>query len=253
MLANVSLARAESDYSLDLGEVHKGIFTLNYDIADKKAKLMVQKGGTTLYYNLVNGITSETFPLQLGNGSYTIAVLENTAGDKYRIVFQEMIRLQQKSSMSVYLQSIQAIKWDQESEAVKKAKELTQDIQGDEQKIKTIYEYLIKNYSFDYEVLDSLSHDYLPDIEKTFRSKKGICYDFSSLFASMLRSIGIPAKLVKGYGDKVEGYHAWNEVYLQDTEQWLLIDTSYDAQMHSFNRAYSVYKDKNSYTKYVEL
>lgn len=63
MLANVSLARAESDYSLDLGEVHKGIFTLNYDIADKKAKLMVQKGGTTLYYNLVKGITSETFPL----------------------------------------------------------------------------------------------------------------------------------------------------------------------------------------------
>jgi transglutaminase-like putative cysteine protease len=78
-----------------------------------------------------------------------------------------------------------------------------------------------------------------------------MCYDFSSLFASMLRSVNIPAKLVKGYGSKVEGYHAWNEVYLDG--KWQTVDTSFDAQMAQNKQSFSMYKDSSKYDKVSEF
>ena len=46
-------------------------------------------------------------------------------------------------------------------------------------------------------------------------SKKGICFDYASLMAAMLRSQGIPTKLEVGYSG--QAYHAWISVYLQET------------------------------------
>jgi len=71
-------------------------------------------------------------------------------------------------------------------------------------------------------------YDYLPDIEKTYLEETGICYDYAALFAAMLRSIGIPTKLVKGYSkENPEVYHAWNEVLINGT--WIVVDTTLDA------------------------
>jgi hypothetical protein len=78
----------------------------------------------------------------------------------------------------------------------------------------------------------------------------GICYDFASLFAGMLRSIGIPAKLVKGYADNIDGYHAWNEVYIKETDEWITIDTSFDAQMKKAGKTFKMIKDSgDGYSK----
>lgn len=46
----------------------------------------------------------------------------------------------------------------------------------------------------------------------------------------MLRSQNIPAKLIKGYTPNAHGYHAWNEVYDEKLEDWVIIDTTYDLQ-----------------------
>ncbi len=43
----------------------------------------------------------------------------------------------------------------------------------------------------------------------------------------MLRSIDIPTKLVMGYKNDIEKYHAWNEVYLDG--KWINLDTTYDS------------------------
>ena len=43
----------------------------------------------------------------------------------------------------------------------------------------------------------------------------------------MLRSVDVPTKLIMGYKDDIESYHAWNEVYLDG--QWMVMDTTYDA------------------------
>jgi transglutaminase-like putative cysteine protease len=87
---------------------------------------------------------------------------------------------------------------------------------------------VVDNIEYDSAKVYNLMYDYLPDIEKTYLEKTGICYDYASLFAAMLRSIGIPAKLVKGYSkENPDVYHAWNEVLLNG--KWIVVDTTLDA------------------------
>ena len=62
-----------------------------------------------------------------------------------------------------------------------------------------IYEYVTANLTYDNEKAATVSGNYLPDIDETLSTKKGICFDYASLTAAMLRSIGIPAKLAIGY------------------------------------------------------
>lgn len=75
----------------------------------------------------------------------------------------------------------------------------------------------------------------------------GICYDYSSLFGSMLRSLGIPTKLVMGRKDDIEAYHSWNEVYLEDENKWVTIDTTYDAGMKNNKIIKPMIKDINDF------
>jgi transglutaminase-like putative cysteine protease len=242
---------AEGTYTIDTRQIHNGIFSVDYSIGkNDKVKLMVQKDGTTIYYDLMGDNDTEVFPLQMGEGSYTIAVLENISGNRYKQIIKETVELANINPLDVFLQSIQIINWDNESNVVKKADELTKKLASDEEKVKVIYDYIITNYSYDFEKTE-IPYDYLPDIDKIAKTKKGMCYDFSSLFASMLRSVNVPTKLVKGYGDKVKGYHAWNEVYLDG--KWLTIDTSFDAQLAKNKQSISMYKDSGNYNKVSEF
>ena len=49
-------------------------------------------------------------------------------------------------------------------------------------------------------------------------AKKGICFDYAALMAAMLRSQGVPIKLVVGYTGKQ--CHAWVNVW-SETEGWV--------------------------------
>ena len=64
---------------------------------------------------------------------------------------------------------------------------------------------------------------YIPDTAATLNGTTGMCYDFSSLFAAMCRSEGIPCALTKGYAGS--SYHAWNKVNLNGS--WYQIDLTY--------------------------
>jgi len=129
--------------------------------------------------------------------------------------------------------------------AIKKAKDLTSGVSSHEAKLKKIYNYVVSNIRYDYDKLANLPSTYVPVIDNTYKSKSGICYDFASLTAAMLRSVGVPTKLVMGYADGVEGYHSWNEVYVGG--KWVLIDTSYDSQMRENGASYSMSKSKSKY------
>ncbi|WP_028307932.1 transglutaminase-like domain-containing protein [Desulfitibacter alkalitolerans] len=251
LLSAPAAMAAANTYSIDASEASNGAFSISYNIQNgTKVKVMVQKDGTSLYYNIA-GRGTERFPVQLGNGAYTIAILENVTGNQYRIVSRDTLNINMSNILKTFLHSIQIVKWEKEDEAISKARELTAGIESDEEKVKAIYEYIVSNYKYDYAKIDKLSYDYLPDINKTLKSKSGICYDFSALFASMLRSVGIPAKLVKGYGQKIQGYHAWNEVYINN--KWVTMDTSVDIQFAENNRSYTMYKDSKTYEKVSEF
>jgi len=215
--------------------------------SEKKLKLMIEKDGSTYYYDLKSGLPYEDFPLVMGNGQYKATVLENTTGNRYKAIVSKTFDVELQDQYQPFLQSTQLVKWHENMAPIKKARELTQSITDPKAKVKAIYDFIVQNISYDSDKMNSVSTGYLPDIETIFNQKKGICYDYASLFAAMLRSVGVPAKLVKGNSDNAVGYHAWNEVLLDN--QWVIIDATYGAQALAKNQSDDMIKPASKYSK----
>ncbi len=230
-----------------------GTVSISYTSDSTKThKVLVTKDGKKISYYIKTDGVEVNYPLQYGNGEYTISILENTTGNSYRKIKSENVTLALDDQKKVYLNSVQNINWNEDSKAIEKARELTEGLKTDEEKISVIYKYIVQNFSYDYNKLGNLKLDYTPDIDDTIESATGICYDFSSTFAAMLRSLDIPAKLVKGYAEGVNGYHAWNEVYFAASGKWITIDTTYDAQMRAGKAKYTMEKASGKYSKVNE-
>lgn len=229
--------------------------------SDKKIKLLVQGGDTRYYYNLSNDEDYVNFPLQMGNGDYTVAIYENTSGTKYRGLTSESFEVEIEDETSVFLNSIQEINYNEENGAALLAQTLVEEAtsekrlsSGDalaeltaDELIELCYTYVVQNIQYDYEKINGLSYNYIPDNVSTLETGSGICYDFSSLLASMLRSQGVPTKLVKGYTTWTSVYHAWNEIYVASEDRWVVVDTTYDSYLYLRDRDYSFEKSAEVY------
>ncbi|MBI5144220.1 MAG: transglutaminase domain-containing protein [Candidatus Omnitrophica bacterium] len=120
------------------------------------------------------------------------------------------------------------------------AMKITEGVKSDMEKAKAIYDYIIREvtYSKDDPNVCGIGSSLL-----TLQHKKGICSDYHSLFISMARSLGIPAKFEIGFPipeDKTEGmingYHCWAKFYLKD-KGWIPVDLS-EAYKHPEKREY---------------
>lgn len=237
---------------IDQKDADKGIVHISYVSPNKRRlKVIIEKGEGKYVYNLDEGGKVETYPLQMGNGTYKISILENTKADKFRLVKCTEVELNMEKIEEVYLNSIQNIDWQESSMVVKKGEEITQGIEQKNECVRCLYDYVIREYTYDYDKLATLPSTYLPDIDKIVEEKTGICYDFASLYAALLRSQGIPVKLVKGYTSNAKGYHAWNEVYDEETGEWHIIDITYDLQARGKWQVH-MFKDVNEYKKIGE-
>lgn len=247
----VPVYAAEPEIRIDDSASNTGKVVISCKSGDEKAlKALISKGDKKYPYNLKNDGTPEAFPLQMGDGEYKVSVLEKIGGSNYRYLESKTISVTLASQDAVYLNSIQNIRWDLNSKAIKKDKALIGKETSYNKKVNIIYEFLVKNFKYDYDKLKNLQSTYLPDIDTTLKEKKGICYDYSSLFAAMKRSEGIPTKLVKGYSTKVDGYHAWNEIKING--KWVIIDTTYDACMYNAKTKYTMIKNTKDYKKVNE-
>ena len=152
----------------------------------------------------------------MGNGDYTVSVYEQFSGKKYALLVTAEFSVTLKSSTGMYLYPNKYVDFDSSSECVKKAAELCAGASGDVEKIAAIFTYITDNVVYDKQLAATVKSGYVPHPDATLSSKKGICYDYASLFAAMCRSQGIPARLVIGYAEP-DIYHAWNEVYTDET------------------------------------
>lgn len=116
----------------------------------------------------------------------------------------------------------QATLWD--TDTVKLADEICGDCDTDEEKVKAIYEWMIHNFEYDYEYNPVAQYF---NIHKTLRTHKGVCYDFSHLFAALSRSQNIPCYVVDGdKRDNAQYHHTWNRVYFDGS--WWNMDVTFD-------------------------
>jgi len=94
-------------------------------------------------------------------------------------------------------------------------------------KARAIYDYIVNTMTYDKTVPGWGNGD----TERACDVAKGNCTDFHSLFMSLARAEGIPARFVIGFPLKPEaegtvpGYHCWAEFYAPD-RGWIPVDAS---------------------------
>lgn len=208
----------------DITSACDGVVRVSYKGECKKVKVRITKGEAVYDYDL--DPVGTVFPLQSGSGTYNIKVLENVSGKTYAIALDMDFEAKISDGLSPFLLPSQYINYSQSDKCVYKAAELCTGKTGTIEKAAAMFEYVTSHISYDKELAASVKSGYIPDPDATLESGKGICFDYASLFASMCRSQGIPAKLVMGYvrGDV---YHAWNEIYTEETG-WITVDLFLD-------------------------
>ena len=121
-----------------------------------------------------------------------------------------------------YLTNGGATLWDTQTEEL--ADEICTDCETDEEKVQAIYNWIIHNFEYDYDYHVIIQYF---DIQRTLRTHKGVCYDFSNLFAALCRSQSIPCYVVDGTPyDRSAASHTWNRVYYNNS--WWDVDVTND-------------------------
>ena len=126
--------------------------------------------------------------------------------------------------------------------------------------ISAVYTYVTTHITYDYEKAQTVQSGYLPDIDGTLASGKGICLDFASLMVSMLRSQNIPTRMEVGYAG--QAYHAWLSAYIDkagwvngilefDGSDWTLMDPTFAATSSEKDLKNFIGDDSNYKTKYI--
>lgn len=202
---------AEIDYS----NSKDGYVMCRYAAANSK-RLRVQVGGpsTTYTYDLPTGAWV-TFPLSDGNGSYKVTVLQNTTGKKYAVLAAATFQVTLADEFAPFIRPNQYVNYEKAVNTIAKAAELTGGMSKPLEKVGAVYNYVVKNLTYDRAKAASVTSGYLPDLDSVLASRTGICFDYAALMTGMLRSQGIPCKLVVGYAGTA--YHAWVSVWTQET------------------------------------
>lgn len=201
--------------SIDASNTSQGYVMVKYNGANEKVKLQITCPDQSCYTYLISDRGAyDTFPLTAGNGSYTLQVLENVAGDTYTVSLTQSINVSIEDEFLPFLYPNQYVNFHADSQAVSKGSDLAKDTYSDLDVVQNIYNYVIKNISYDTEKAQNVSYGYVPDVDDTLSSKKGICFDYAALMTGMLRSQNIPTKLEVGYSG--DAYHAWISTYIDD-------------------------------------
>lgn len=219
--------------SIDASNISEGYIMVRYSGDADKIRLQITTPDGTVYNYTMFAGSYETFPLSGGNGAYHLDILEHAYDNMYAMAFSQDIEVTLNDEFKPFLYPNQYVWFTKDDAAVSYGEELSESSSDDLNYVAQVYHYVIENISYDKELAANVSADYLPDIDVTMKTGKGICFDYASLMAALLRSQGVPTKLVVGYSG--EAYHAWISVYLDeigwvdniiefDGKNWSLVD-----------------------------
>jgi hypothetical protein len=200
---------------IDYSNTKDGYVMVQYTASTTKRLKAQVKGPTTTYtYNLTAG-EWEVFPLSDGNGSYQVIVYENISGTKYSTVTSVSFQVPLTDEFAPFLRPNQYVDYGVAVNTVAKAAELTAGMTDTLAKVQAIYEFVVNNLTYDKELAATVQSGYLPVLDSVLAKKTGICFDYAALMTGMLRSQGVPCKLVVGYAGTA--YHAWISVWSEKT------------------------------------
>ena len=249
--------RAVIDYS----NTADGYVMVNFTgSTTKRLKVQVTGPATTYTYDLPPG-KWVTFPLSDGNGSYKATVFENTSGQKYATVVSASFTVTLKDEFAPFLRPNQYVDYATAAATTKKAAELTAGVTDPLKKVEKVYNFVVDTLTYDTNKAATVKSGYLPVLDTVLAAKTGICFDYAALMAGMLRSQGVPCKLVVGYAGTA--YHAWISVWTKETgwidgaiyfdgASWQRLDPTFASSSHKSETIMKYIGDGSNYTtKYL--
>lgn len=212
--------------TLDVGSTPNGVALVKVDKLPGSVQCVVQlsKDGSMYQYHLNKRGTFVGIPLQMGNGTYQIAVAYNAGDGTYPAPLVHSFSVSLASSLKPYTASSIISDFSYGSSAVATANSLAGGQSTLDGKIDAVYNWITKNISYNRSLASQITNgqvtSYLPNPDQTMSTRTGICYDYASLMCAMLRSQGIATRML--HGKTPQGYHAWNEVYM-DGVGWVVV------------------------------
>ena len=214
-VASGKWVKSNTEAAIDYSNYTQGYVMVRYHAAtQQKLKAQVTGPTTTYTYNLTPGAWA-AFPLSDGNGVYRISVFKNVSGTSYAAVLSLGLQVTLQDAFAPFLHSNQYVDYDNAPQTVAKAAELTAGLTDPLKKVEAVYDFVVQNLTYDRELAATVKSGYLPVLDHALEAKKGICFDYAALMTGMLRSQGVPCKLVVGYAGTA--YHAWISVWSEHT------------------------------------
>ncbi|MBQ9043863.1 MAG: transglutaminase domain-containing protein [Eggerthellaceae bacterium] len=226
--------------SIDISHDADG-YVIAHSSSAARLKFQVASGDMTYNYDLPNDDTPTVYPINMGNGAYRFRIMKNTDGNNYVELESVEDDVALSSEFAPFTIPNQFCDYDETSQCVQIARQVTASAANQGEAVQAVCEYVVDNVSYDTDKAQLLSTTtgYIPNPDDTLATGTGVCFDYASLGAAMLRSQGIPTKIITGYVSPGDLYHAWIMVYIDgswhtgefsvDPDTWSRVDLTFAA------------------------
>lgn len=205
-----------------------GMIRLEGRTTESYLMALVSKGDSRKPYSLrlKDGNFVQDIFLLDGKGEYEIRVMSRLKQHSY--LTTHLFLVVNEKTVNNFLVPADQIESDH-PEIVQMARQIIQGKTSDREKIKAVYDWVRKNIVYDDEKARRITNnnwhsDYFGALH-TLRKRTGVCQDYSSLAAALLRAVGIPSALISGLTDV--GYHAWNRAFDAQNNRWIVFDATF--------------------------
>ena len=227
-----------SPLTLDISNADQGYLTAISDSDSQKMNVQLTSENEAVYSYFVSPGKSAVIPFSSGSGTYQICCYQQIDGSRYAALFADTLEVSLENEFLPFLYPNQYVNFTPDSASSKLALSIISEDASDVDALQAVYNYVVQNLTYDYDLADTVDSGYIPDVDSTLKSGKGICFDYAALMTAMLRSSGIPTRLDIGYATNI--YHAWISTYLDeqgwvdnvikfDGKNWTMMDPTFAA------------------------
>lgn len=242
---------------LDISDTDQGYLTAVSDSTDQMMNVQLTAEDGVVYSYFISPGESAVIPFSSGSSTYQVSCYQQISDSQYAALYADTLEIKLANEFLPFLYPNQYVNFTPNSEASKLALSMVSEDTSDIDALQIIYNYVVSHVTYDYDLADTVASGYLPNVDETLQTGKGICFDYAALTAAMLRSCDIPCKLQIGYAGDIK--HAWINVYIRSRgwvdkavefsgDSWSRMDPTFDSNSEDKDTIQEYIGDNNNYT-----